>query len=172
QIKLNCVLMRGINEKEIWPLIHFAAAEQLPLRFIELMPLSSKDVLTEENFLSAQEVIERLSEHDELIPLHDPALGHGPARYYRLPKVGATIGFIGALTTPDFCVSCNKIRLTADGRIRPCLGRHNELDLLGRLRQGDGRIEEIIEEAIAAKPKDHEFLGCYEPGRPMTAIGG
>ncbi len=172
RIKLNCVLMRGINEEQIWPLIDFAAGNGLPIRFIELMPVSSTNVLTEENFLSAQDVMDRLASGDKLSALDYPALGHGPARYYRLAKSGATVGFIGALTTPDFCAGCNKIRLTADGRIRPCLGRHNELDLLGTLRRGEGGIEEVLQEAIAAKPKDHEFLECYQPGRPMTAIGG
>jgi cyclic pyranopterin phosphate synthase len=172
RIKLNCVLMRGINEDEVWSLIRFATARALPIRFIELMPISNTDVLTEENFLSAQEVMHRLSGDDELSPLPEHALGHGPARYYRLSGARATVGFIGALTVEDFCAGCNKIRVTADGRIRPCLGRHNELDLLGTLRRGQGQIEEILEQAIAAKPKDHEFRQCYQPGRPMTAIGG
>ena len=87
RIKLNCVLMRGINEGEIWPLIHFAAERELPIRFIELMPVSRTDVLTEENFLSVQEVMLRLAERDELSSMDSPALGHGPARYYRLSKV-------------------------------------------------------------------------------------
>jgi len=172
RIKLNCVLMRGVNENEIWPLIRFAAERDLPIRFIELMPVSNTDVLTEENFLSADEVMDRLSCDDELLELQDAAFGHGPARYFRLSRTGATIGFIGALTATDFCAGCNKIRLTADGRIRPCLGRHRELDLLGTLRRGEGRIDDVLKEAIAAKPKDHEFRECYQPGRPMTAIGG
>ncbi len=172
RIKLNCVLMRRINEREIWPLIHFAAERELPIRFIELMPVSRTDVLTEENFLSVQEVMSRLAERDELSAMDSPRLGHGPARYYRLSKSGATVGFIGAMTTSDFCAGCNKIRLTADGRIRPCLGRHNELDLLGALRRGEGGVEQLLREAIAAKPEDHEFGNCYQPGRPMTAIGG
>jgi GTP 3',8-cyclase len=172
RIKLNCVLMRGINEAEIWPLIRFAATRSLPLRFIELMPISSTHVLTKENFLSAQEVVNRLGRDDDLVALRDSGLGHGPARYYKLLHAGATVGFIGALTDADFCAGCNKIRLTADGRIRPCLGRHNELDLIGTLRHSQGSIEEVLERAIAAKPKDHEFRECYQPGRPMTAIGG
>ncbi|HEY5704230.1 MAG TPA: GTP 3',8-cyclase MoaA [Terrimicrobiaceae bacterium] len=171
-IKLNSVLMRGINEGEIWSLIHFAAERELPIRFIELMPVSRADVLTEENFLSVQEVRLRLAERDELAAMDTAALGHGPARYYRLSKAGATVGFIGAMTATDFCAGCNKIRLTADGKIRPCLGRHNELDLLGALRRGEGDVDQVIRAAIAAKPEDHEFAGCYQPGRPMTAIGG
>jgi GTP 3',8-cyclase len=172
RIKLNCVLMRGINEADIWPLIRFAAGRGLPIRFIELMPLSSTEVLTEQNFLSVQEVMDQLNRDDDLLALEDPALGHGPARYYKLSQAGATVGFIGAITAVDFCAGCNKIRLTADGKIRPCLGRHNELDLIGTLRHSQGTISEMIERAISAKPKDHEFRECYQPGRPMTAIGG
>jgi cyclic pyranopterin phosphate synthase len=172
RVKLNCVMMRGFNEGEIWPLIHFAAERELPIRFIELMPVSKADVLTEENFLSVHEVMSRLAERDELSAMDSPHFGHGPARYYRLAKSGATVGFIGAMTKSDFCAGCNKIRLTADGKIRPCLGRHNELDLLGALRHGANGVEQILREAIEAKPEDHEFSSCYQPGRPMTAIGG
>lgn len=170
RIKLNAVLMRGVNEGEIFPLVRFAGEHGLPIRFIELMPLSHAEVLSPENFLPVEEVMERLSAHDELVPT-DAKLGAGPARYYRLAGLGATVGFIGALTTPDFCASCNKLRLTADGKIRPCLGRHNEIDLLPVLRDGGGATG-ALNEAIALKPKDHEFSECYQPERPMTAIGG
>lgn len=172
RLKLNCVLMRGVNEQEVRPLIHFAAEREIPIRFIELMPLSDSEVLNEENFLSVEEVRERLMERDELVPLENPSLGCGPARYYRLKGAGATVGFIGAITTPDFCATCNKLRLTADGKIRPCLGRHNEVDLLGGLRNGGRDVSAALREAIANKPRDHEFAECYQPGRPMTAIGG
>jgi cyclic pyranopterin phosphate synthase len=172
RVKLNCVLMRGVNEHEIWPLIQYAAERDMPVRFIELMPLSNTDVLNESNFLSVVEVMDRLRERDELVALESPGLGCGPARYQRLTRTGATVGFIGAITTSDFCDGCNKIRLTADGKIRPCLGRHNELDLLAVLREGRGTLAGSITEAIARKPQDHEFRACYEPDRPMTAIGG
>lgn len=172
RVKLNCVLMRGVNEEEIWPLILFAGARDLPIRFIELMPLSNREVLNGENFLPVTEVMDRLAERDELIPLEAAGFGCGPARYQRLRKTGATVGFIGAITTSDFCHDCNKIRLTADGKIRPCLGRHNELDLLGALRGDAGALKDFLAEAIARKPEDHEFRACYEPDRPMTAIGG
>jgi len=171
RIKLNAVLMRGVNENEIWPLVLFAAERGLPIRFIELMPLSRTDVLTEENFLSVEETRDRLSARDDLELLEAPTLGWGPARYYRLRKSGAVVGFIGALTTPDFCAACNKLRLTADGRIRPCLGRHNEIDLHGFLHDAEA-LRRMLEEAVALKPKDHEFSECYQPERPMTAIGG
>ena len=154
RIKLNCVLMRRINEREIWPLIHFAAERELPIRFIELMPVSRTDVLTEENFLSVQEVMSigwqngtNFSRWNLRVSVTDLLATTG------WHKAGATVGFIGAMTTSDFCAGCNKIRLTADGRIRPCLGRHSELDLLGTLRRGEGGVEQLLREAIAAKPE-------------------
>ncbi len=170
-VKLNCVLMRGVNETELWPLVEFAAKRGMPLRFIELMPLSDAEVLTDANFLPVQEAMRLLERSDRLIPEPEARLGHGPARYYRLEKTGARVGFIGAVTTPHFCESCNKLRLTADGKLRPCLGRHGELDLLGPLRRGE-EIGGVLREAIANKPENHQFGDCYEPGRPMTAIGG
>ncbi len=170
-VKLNCVLMRGVNEQEIWPLVHFAAERGIPLRFIELMPLTRTDVLSEANFLSVTEAMDILSTRGRLIPQPDHQGGHGPARYYRLEPVGALVGFIGALTTPHFCETCNKLRLTADGKLRPCLGRHGEIDLLGSLRAGED-LPAILRQAIAAKPENHEFTEFYQPGRPMTAIGG
>jgi cyclic pyranopterin phosphate synthase len=173
RVKLNTVLMRHVNEEEIWPLVRFSAEHQLPLRLIELMPLTSRDVLTPENFLSVEEVMDRLRQHDELIPAPEARLGHGPAKYYRLPRTGALVGFIGALTQTHFCDSCNKMRLTADGRLRPCLGHHDEINLHQALRQpDDDALRQLFLQALAIKPREHAFRSCYQPGRPMTAIGG
>src|SRR5690242_396153 len=135
RVKLNCVLMRGVNEQELWPLALFAAEHDLPLRLIELMPLTRTDVLTEKNFLPIGEAMRLLGRHDELVPQPDRRLGHGPAKYYLLKNTGALIGFIGAMTNLHFCEACNKMRLTADGKIRPCLGNHGEIDLRATLRQ-------------------------------------
>jgi cyclic pyranopterin phosphate synthase len=107
-----------------------------------------------------------------LTPIVDFKGGHGPARYFEDKVSGATVGFIGALTTPDFCASCNKIRLTADGKLRPCLGRHGEIDLRTAIRKGLHSLEQLLREAVGNKPKDHEFSAGYEPSRPMTALGG
>jgi cyclic pyranopterin phosphate synthase len=174
RVKLNCVLMRGVNEQELWPLALFAAEHGLPLRFIELMPLTRTDVLTEKNFLPIGEAMRQLSQHDELVPQPDCRLGHGPARYYLLRKTGTLVGFIGAMTNLHFCEMCNKMRLTADGKIRPCLGDHGEIDLRAILRQnGDEEsLRNIFLEALRLKPLDHQFRGQYQPLRPMTAIGG
>ena len=172
QIKINCVLLRGLNQQELRPLVHFAAEHNVPIRFIELMPLTLLPQQGQELFLSIQDSQEILGGANNLIPQPDYLGGHGPARYFRDKTTGAIVGFIGALTTPDFCASCNKIRLTADGKLRPCLGRHGEIDLRTALRQGPHTPEELFREAIANKPKDHEFAAGYEPSRPMTALGG
>jgi cyclic pyranopterin phosphate synthase len=171
-VKLNCVLMRGVNEHALPDLVRFAAARRLPVRFIELMPLTRTDVLSPANFLSLTDT--RAILENALGPLHplpDYRAGHGPARYHECPGLpGSRIGFIGALSETDFCASCNKLRLTADGKLRPCLGRHGELDLASAL--ATERLDEAIAQAIAQKPENHEFHADYHPARPMTALGG
>jgi cyclic pyranopterin phosphate synthase len=172
-IKLNTVLIRHKNEAEIWPLVEFAASLHLPIRFIELMPVSLTEMLTEENFLPVGEVMAMLAERDKLIPL-DAKLGHGPARYYRLQRAGAVVGFIGALTNLHFCEACNKVRLTADGCLRPCLGDHGEYDLMPALRPALDReaLRACLVRALAEKPPEHAFRDNWRPQRIMTAIGG
>jgi cyclic pyranopterin phosphate synthase len=174
RVKLNCVLMRGVNEQELWPLVLFAAEHGLPLRLIELMPVTTTEVLTEKNFLPCGEAMQMLAQKDELIPQPDRKLGHGPARYYLLKQTGALIGFIGALTNEHFCEQCNKMRLTADGKVRPCLGNHIEVDLRAALRHGadDGALGKLLKTALQLKPLEHQFRNQYQPCRPMTAIGG
>jgi cyclic pyranopterin phosphate synthase len=166
--------MRGVNENEIWPLVLFAAEHGFPLRFIELMPLTRTDVLTEKNFFPIGDARRLLSGRDELIPQPDTRIGNGPAAYYLLKHTGALIGFIGALTNLHFCEHCNKMRLTADGKIRPCLGNHGELDLRAVVRNGgnDEALRQVFLEALRVKPLEHDFRNQYQPQRPMTAIGG
>jgi cyclic pyranopterin phosphate synthase len=172
-IKLNTVLIRHQNEREILPLVDFAAALDIPIRFIELMPVSLTEMLSEQNFLPVGEVFNLLAQNDTLTPL-DTKLGHGPARYYRLQKSGAIVGFIGALTNLHFCESCNKVRLTADGHLRPCLGHHGEFDLKPALRPSAdaAAIHRGLDQALAEKPPEHEFRNNWQPSRIMTAIGG
>ena len=174
RIKLNCVLMRGVNEGEIWPLVLFAAEHHLPLRFIELMPLTTADVLTDKNFFPIGEAMRLLAGRDDLVPQPETRIGHGPAAYYQLKQTGALVGFIGALTNLHFCDQCNKMRLTSDGKIRPCLGNHGELDLRDILRNGNGdeALRDVFLEALRLKPLEHQFRNQYQPQRPMTAIGG
>jgi cyclic pyranopterin phosphate synthase len=172
-IKLNTVLIRHKNEDEIWPLIEFAASLQIPIRFIELMPVSLTEMLTEENFLPVGEVMAMIADRDKLIP-RDAKIGHGPAKYYRLKKTGALVGFIGALTNLHFCESCNKVRLTADGHLRPCLGNHGEFNLKPALRPALDKegLRACLNQALAEKPPEHAFRNNWQPQRIMTAIGG
>jgi cyclic pyranopterin phosphate synthase len=174
RVKLNAVLLRNVSEGELWPLVLFAAQHQLPLRLIELMPISHSRLDTSTAFFSAKEAMELLGRREDLIPAPDAPLGYGPAKYYRLAKTGALVGFIGALTTQHFCDTCNRVRLTADGKMRPCLGHHGEIDLRAALRAGagDAELAALLREALQRKPAQHDFCGEYFPVRPMTALGG
>ena len=174
QIKVNTVLMRGRNEDQLIPLVDFAAERNLILRFIELMPVSTTEVLSEENFLpvaEAKRAIER--EFGELIP--EPTFHtNGPATYYQLPGRNQRVGFIGAMTNLHFCESCNKLRLTCDGKLRPCLGSYLEFDIMKPLRAGasDGELRQFFIDVVDRKPEQHDFRENYQPNRHMIAIGG
>ena len=174
RLKLNCVLMRGVNEQELWPLVLFAAEHGLPLRLIELMPVTRTDVATEKNFMPINEAMDLLRQEDELIPQPDWRLGFGPAKYYQLKHTGASVGFIGAMTNLHFCETCNKLRLTADGKIRPCLGDQGEIDLRETLRRSptEEAVREVLMASLRRKPLEHQFRSQFIPCRPMTAIGG
>ena len=174
KVKINSVLMRGRTENELFDLLEFAKDRGLLLRFIEMMPVSTKDVLNDSNFLPCGEVIKILSEeYGKMKPLVNYKT-NGPASYYSFQDRDQVIGFIGAMTNLNFCESCNKLRLTCDGKLRPCLGSHLEFDLLKEIRRGatDENIENFIREVVARKPKAHEFRENYQPDRKMIAIGG
>src|SRR5438876_6383740 len=174
QLKLNTVLMRGRNEDQLIPLIEFAAERNLILRFIEMMPVSTTDVLDEHNFmpvLEAKKLIE--SCYGNLIP-ETEFRTNGPATYYQIPGRGQRIGFIGAMTNLHFCESCNKLRLTCDGKLRPCLGSYLEFDIMKPLRAGasDGELKQFFLNVVERKPEQHDFRDNYQPNRKMIAIGG
>jgi cyclic pyranopterin phosphate synthase len=174
QVKLNTVLMRGRNEDQLIPLVEFAGARDLILRFIEMMPVSTTDVLNENNFmpiLEAKRLIE--SVYGGLIPETDFRT-NGPATYYQIPGRKQRIGFIGAMTNLHFCESCNKLRLTCDGKLRPCLGSYLEFDIMKPLRSGatDAELKQFFVDVVARKPEQHDFRDHYQPNRKMIAIGG
>lgn len=173
RVKLNTVLMRGKNEDQIEPILEQAQSWDVAVRFIELMPVSMGEMLNDSNFLPAREVQSRLEKIDTLEPLMEP-MGFGPARYFRMRKRGIVVGFISAITEEHFCERCNKMRLTADGKLRPCLGNHLEEDLLPALRPAPNSqaLRELFYKTLAIKPAEHVFLDNYQPGRIMTAIGG
>ena len=173
-IKLNTVLMRGRNEDQLTRLIEFAAERSLMLRFIELMPVSTNEVLSDQNFMSIGETRRRIeANYGALIP--EPAFRtNGPAAYYQLPGRNQRIGFIGAMTNLHFCDTCNKLRLTCDGKLRPCLGSALEFDILKPLRAGasDAELRQFFLNVVDRKPQQHDFRESYQPGRKMIAIGG
>ncbi len=174
KIKLNAVLMRGQSEAQLRPLADFAHERGLLLRFIELMPVSTGDVLTEANFLPCAEARRLLEAEFGPLERRPEFRTNGPASYFEVPGRGQLVGFIGAMSDLHFCESCNKLRLTCDGKLRPCLGSHLEFDLLQEIRRGadDREIAEFIQMVVDRKPKEHDFRDNYQPGRKMIAIGG
>ena len=173
-IRLNAVLVCGRSEATLLPLLDFAHERGLLLRFIELMPVSTRDVLDDENFFPVRAAMHEIeAAHGGLMP--EPGFRtNGPANYFRLASRDQRVGFIGAMTDFHFCESCNKLRLTCDGKLRPCLGSHLEFDLREPLRAGatDAELREMFLGVVARKPKEHDFRGAYAPGRRMVAIGG
>lgn len=184
QVKLNMVLMKGKNDHEVFDLIEFALDKSVTLRFIELMPISTNEVLTDDNFISVNHVRRLIEKRYDLVPLPEPpneVKGSGPAQYYEVSGLAnrrgqpVRLGFIGAMTNLHFCETCNKVRLTADGKLRPCLGAHLEYDLKPVLRapnSTDAQLREVFIQTIRNKPEEHEFRNNYIPGRKMVAIGG
>jgi cyclic pyranopterin phosphate synthase len=170
-VKINVVVMRGINDDE---LLDFAllSREGWNVRFIELMPLVNGGGKHRE-FVPASEIRDRISSLGELLPCAPP-LGNGPASYYQLPGAKGTIGFITPVSE-HFCFKCNRLRLSADGKLLPCLLADEEVDLRPVLRR-DASSEEIrnlILQAVASKPQGHRVTqGIVPQKRSMTQVGG
>jgi len=139
-----------------------------------MMPVSTTDVLDENNFISvlkAKRLVE--SAYGALIP-ETQFRTNGPATYYQIPGRRQRIGFIGAMTNLHFCESCNKLRLTCDGKLRPCLGSYLEFDIMQPLRAGasDEGLKQFFLNVVDRKPEQHDFRDNYQPNRKMIAIGG
>jgi cyclic pyranopterin phosphate synthase len=170
-VKINTVVMRGINDDEILDFAKMTHEDGWHIRFIELMPF--KGVAA---FVPSAEVHQRVGLLGRLEPAESPA-GNGPARYYRLAGARGTIGFISPLTETSFCHRCNRIRLTPDGRLRPCLLGEDEIDLKGPLRNNASmeELRRLILKAAASKPEHHHLKeeGHGMPvKRKMSQIGG
>lgn len=170
-VKINVVLMFGLNDDEIDEFISLAHHKPLEVRFIELMPLFGQD-WERERFVPLSKVRERCQVRGNLQPWQ--VTGNGPAQTYRLNGSLGTIGFISPLTQP-FCSSCNRLRLTADGRLRPCLHSEIEVDLKETLREERinvrGQVSDLIREAIKKKPKQKYSYGQVLK-ETMCQIGG
>ena len=150
-LKINTVLMRGVNDDEVEEFAAITRRKPWHVRFIELMPVAENLHLSD-RFIPAGEVLERLSTAAELRPVSGPD-GNGPARYFSYPDAPGTIGVITPLSH-DYCETCNRMRLTADGRLRTCLFGTHEVDLRAPLR-GTGSVKEAVQLALAGKPRQH-----------------
>lgn len=173
-VKLNAVLMKNQNERELPGLVDFAHDHGLLLRFIELMPVSTREMLHDDNFLATGTARNLLEAHFGPLTPDAAFRTNGPASYFRVPGRDQHIGFIGAMTNLHFCESCNKLRLTCDGKLRPCLGSFLEFDLLRELRAGadDAALKQFFLDVVERKPREHDFRNNYQPNRRMIAIGG
>jgi cyclic pyranopterin phosphate synthase len=172
-IKINAVAIRGFTEEEVLPFAEFARREPYEVRFIEFMPLDADHAWTEDQVLTGAEIHAAISAVHPLEP--EPREPSATARVYRFADGRGKIGFINPVSEP-FCGDCNRIRLTADGRLRTCLFSLNETDLRGPLRAGvgDAELERIIRDAVWQKELKHHVgePGFIQPPRTMSAIGG
>ena len=176
-IKINAVLMRGINEDEAPKLLAWALERGYQMRFIEQMPLDPQHGWNRNEMLTADEIIAKLELSHVLTPLDER--GSSPAELFLVDGGPATVGIIGSVTRP-FCADCDRIRLTSDGQIRNCLFATSEADVRGILRSGlpahviEQQVAEVLFAEVRMKKKGHgigdpEF---EQPKRPMSAIGG
>jgi GTP 3',8-cyclase len=173
-VKLNAVLLRGVNDDEAVPLLEFALEHGYELRFIEQMPLDAQHGWDRSQMIRAEEILQRLSERFSLTP--DPAhRGAAPAETWLVDGGPAKVGVIASVTRP-FCGSCDRTRLTADGQVRNCLFAREESDLRAPLRDGatDAELAERWRLAMAAKLPGHGINdpSFLQPTRPMSSIGG
>jgi len=175
RVKLNSVIMRGRNDDEILPLLEFALERQLDISFIEEMPLG--DTGREERrgeMVSSEEIRRRIGEYYPLQP--SEASSPGPSRYYRIDGSPSRIGFISP-NSHNFCESCNRVRVTCEGRLLLCLGNEHSVDLRAVIRNHPGNLDALkaaIVDAMEIKPERHHF---YDPDQPqvvrfMNATGG
>jgi cyclic pyranopterin phosphate synthase len=170
-IKLNMVVMRGINDDEIADFARLTLNHPWHVRFIELMPVGEMRELTSEHIVPSEEVLNRASVIGSLVPGGGPTRGNGPAAYYHFAGAPGSIGVITPMTH-TYCGSCNRVRLTADGRLRTCLFGNHEVDLRGPLRAGQP-LEPYFRQALAEKPKEHELLQLRIGGlKALSQVGG
>ena len=155
-IKINMVVMQGVNEDEVEAMLAFCIEQGFVLRLIETMPVGDTGRDASRQFVNLDDIRQRLSQRYDLVP--GVLAGGGPARYYRVKGTDTNIGFITPLSQ-HFCATCNRVRITAEGMLHLCLGQDDIVDLRAPLRAGvsDAELEQIIVAAIQRKPERHEF---------------
>ena len=175
RVKLNVVAIRGVNDDEFVDLARLTMDMPIEVRFIEFMPLGLMDYWSKDRSISVAEIKERIGSLGELTPL-ERDWRDGPARVFRFSGAAGRVGFISAVTD-HFCATCNRLRLTADGKLRPCLLSRQEIDIMPDLRAGATREElvEILRLAVKSKPGRHllaQNQRVVSSGRSMNRIGG
>jgi cyclic pyranopterin phosphate synthase len=172
-IKVNAVAIRGFTEQEVIPFAELARSTPYHVRFIEFMPLDADHAWTSDQVLTGAEIRDAINAVYPLAP--QPREPSATSRVYRFADGPGRVGFINPVSEP-FCGDCNRIRLTADGRLRTCLFSLNETDLREPLRAGadDDELEQIIRDAVWRKELKHHIgeQGFIQPARSMSAIGG
>ncbi len=171
-VKINVVVMAGINDDEVLDFARKTINEDWHVRFIEFMPTAGVGNAAL-HFVPMCEVKKQLESLGELAPCL-PHVGNGPARYFRFPDSRGSIGYISPVSE-HFCFDCNRLRLTADGKLRCCLLSDDEVDLRQTLRNGatSAELESLIKQAVAKKPLRHQLAeGRLPLDRPMTQVGG
>lgn len=172
-IKLNAVIVRGMNDDEVLQLAALTTRYPWEFRFIEVMPLTGVAGLAQEGVVSSAELVARIeAAFGTLIPLGQAS--SDPARRYAIPGAPGKLGFISSVTDP-FCATCNRMRLSADGRLHLCLLRDDEVDLRTAIRSGASQdeVEQIIRHAVAIKPWGHGLPeGVLPTLRGMSELGG
>jgi cyclic pyranopterin phosphate synthase len=173
-VKINCVVMRGYNDDEIAAFAQWTKDRAVYVRFIELMPVQENLDVQRDAYVSADEILERVSAIGELHPSAGPG-GNGPARYFAFPGAPGAVGVISPLSH-DYCERCNRVRLTANGRLRLCLFGDHEIDLRTPLRNGatEKEIADLLRSAMLIKPERHHLrLGeAASRMRAFSEIGG
>ncbi len=174
-VKVNSVLMRGINDHEAADLLAYCMDNGYQARFIEQMPLDAQHGWRRENMVTADEILRMLGERFTLEPADPRERGSAPAELFLVNGGPHTVGVIGSVTRP-FCGACDRVRLTADGQVRNCLFAREETDLRTALRSGasDDEIVELWQAAVRGKRAGHgiDDPAFLQPARPMSAIGG
>jgi cyclic pyranopterin phosphate synthase len=171
-IKINMVVLKGINDDEVEDMIEFCIEHDFTLRFIETMPMGDTGRNAASHYLSLQDVKNRLDERYELIPGVMP--GGGPARYLQVAGSQLRIGFITPISQ-HFCETCNRVRLAADGTLYLCLGQDHKFEFRPLMREGisDAELLDAVQHAITLKPERHEFNDKPQPVvRFMAKTGG
>jgi GTP 3',8-cyclase len=170
-VKINVVVMRGVNDDEIEDFAALTREHPWHVRFIELMPVGDLRALTWEHVVPSDEILDRIGRLGALAPDSGPPRGNGPAAYYRLADAPGSIGVITPMTH-TYCGSCNRVRLTADGRLRTCLFGDHEVNLRDPLRAGADLVP-LYRQALAEKPLEHQLLQMRVGGlRALSQVGG